>query len=355
MSDSVDFRDGVHVLNDVPLTIRRRMFWGDSDAAQIGYTSKFVDYAIEASEVWWEAVLGQHWLGLRHQGLGSPMVGMSFDFTKAIYPGERCDLSVHVEKLGRSSLSLRIDGARVDGEHAFTARLTTALTKYDTMRSTPFPDDWRGRIDAYVQECGFRAGGVKGPAEIIDFWFGPDGTRDRFQNRLVWWGRDEYTDPATFDAEIRDNFLRTYEAAADGALDHWQDTAEGALALLLVLDQFPRNMFRNTGRTYAADAKALAVAERAIANGFDRVFPGSAPRFFYLPYEHSEDMDDQRRSVALFESLPDEPANKTAIEYAHRHLAVVERFGRYPHRNEMLGRESTPEELEFLASPAAPF
>jgi len=155
-----------------------------------------------------------------------------------------------------------------------------------------------------------------------------------------WFSKDD-----AFDAEISRRFLSTYEAAARGELAAWEETAEGALALSIVLDQFPRNMFRNDARAYAADALAHAVAERALARGFDQGFPAAERTFFYLPFEHSEALGDQERSVALFKAAGD----ADLLKWADLHAEIIRRFGRFPHRNALLGRTSTAEEQAFLA------
>ena len=155
-----------------------------------------------------------------------------------------------------------------------------------------------------------------------------------------WFSKDD-----AFDADISRRFLPTYEAAARGELAAWEETAEGALALSIVLDQFPRNMFRNDARAYAADALARAVAERALARGFDQGFPAAERTFFYLPFEHSEALADQERSVALFKAAGD----ADLLKWADLHAEIIRHFGRFPHRNALLGRTSTAEEQAFLA------
>jgi uncharacterized protein (DUF924 family) len=169
------------------------------------------------------------------------------------------------------------------------------------------------------------------PADILAFWraAGPD----------KWFEKDD-----AFDAEIRARFLATYGAAAAGGLAGWENDAESAFALVIVLDQFPRNMFRGDARTYAADPLARAVAERAIARGFDQRFPPVERCFFYLPFEHSENLADQERSVALCRAAGDEEG----VKYAEIHADIIRRFGRFPHRNRALGRATTPEEQAFL-------
>jgi uncharacterized protein (DUF924 family) len=168
------------------------------------------------------------------------------------------------------------------------------------------------------------------PAEIVSFWggAGPD----------KWFGQDE-----SFDQAIRLRFLPTYEAAANGELAAWEESVEGALALVLLLDQFPRNMFRGNARAFATDALARAVADRALARGFDQATDLAVRPFFYLPFMHSEALIDQDRSVRLYEALGD----AEQLRYATEHRDVVQSFGRFPHRNRALGRDTTPAELAF--------
>lgn len=168
-------------------------------------------------------------------------------------------------------------------------------------------------------------------AEIVDFWrqAGPER----------WFSRDD-----AFDALCRERFLPTYEAAARGDLNEWELDPSGALAVVLLLDQFPRNMFRGTRRVYATDAAALSVADRAIERGHDKAVEPGLRRFLYLPFMHSEDLGDQDRSVRLSETTGDEDV----VTWARHHRGIVARFGRFPHRNALLGRESTPDEAAFL-------
>ena len=170
-------------------------------------------------------------------------------------------------------------------------------------------------------------------ADVLAFWraAGPD----------KW-----FTKSDAFDAEIRTRFLATYEAAAAGKLSDWEATPDGALALTLVLDQFPRNMFRRDPRAFTADATARAVADRALAHGFDQQVPEAERLFFYLPFEHSEAMADQDRCCALFRAL----GNADQLHWAELHADIIRRFGRFPHRNAPLGRATTPAETAFLDS-----
>jgi uncharacterized protein (DUF924 family) len=174
---------------------------------------------------------------------------------------------------------------------------------------------------------------VVSPAEVLTFW------REAGSER--WFKAD-----AVFDAEIRQRFLATHTAAAAGQLASWEESAAGALALVLALDQFPRNLFRGMARAFATDARARQVAKRAIGRGLDREFQPPLRNFFYLPYMHSEKLADQERSIAYMRSIGDDNGSK----FAEIHRDVIRRFGRFPHRNEALGRASTPEEIAFLES-----
>ena len=189
------------------------------------------------------------------------------------------------------------------------------------------------------------------PAEILDFWFGPDLTPWQLER----WFRP---DPA-FDGACRDRFGHLLAPARDGALDTWATTPQGALALLLLLDQFPRNLHRGTAAAFASDPHARAVARQAVLRDrLDLALPPSARCFLYLPFEHSEDLADQDLSVALFEGMRDDPVHAApggTIAYAWAHRAVIRRFGRFPHRNAALGRADTPDEAAYLATPGAGF
>ena len=183
---------------------------------------------------------------------------------------------------------------------------------------------------------------------LLDFWFGPEGDPKREQHREIWFKATE-----EFDAALRREFLSDYEAAAAGALRSWEASPEGATALVLLLDQVPRNIFRGTPRAYATDAAARAAADRAIERGFDQRLPPAWRIFFYMPFHHSEDIADQRRSQALFNALPRNPDRRGSLRrYGHPYIEVIERFGRFPHRNEILGRQSTPAEIAFMAERA---
>ncbi|MPZ57399.1 MAG: DUF924 family protein [Rhizobiales bacterium] len=171
------------------------------------------------------------------------------------------------------------------------------------------------------------------PTEVIQFWTDAGPKR--------WFAKDD-----AFDASIRERFLATHEAAAAGQLPDWERTPEGSLALLILLDQFPRNMFRGSSRSHATDALALAVAERAITRDDDKRVPKALRTFFYLPHQHAEDLTAQERGVALYRTADD----ADGLEWAELHADIIRRFGRFPHRNAVLGRTTTPEEQAFLDS-----
>jgi len=187
-------------------------------------------------------------------------------------------------------------------------------------------------------------------SEVLEFWFGALDSPEFGRPRSVW-----FVKSIEFDALIRDRFLATHDAAAAGALDAWSSRPLAALALAVVLDQFPRNMFRGTPRAFAADARALALARDAVQRGFDAVLLPVQRWFVYLPFEHAENLGAQRESLRLFERLATDAAGAGTFAYAMRHYAVIERFGRFPHRNAVLGRASTPEELELLKDPMGSF
>ena len=167
--------------------------------------------------------------------------------------------------------------------------------------------------------------------EVVSFWrdAGPD----------CW-----FTKNAAFDDQIRERFFETYEAAAAGKLSGWEHSAQDALALLILLDQFPRNMFRGDARAFATDPLARAIAAGAIVRGFDSQVPADLRSFFYLPFEHSEDLADQERGIAFYKAV----GNADGLKWAEIHADIIRRFGRFPHRNAVLSRATTPEEQKFL-------
>ena len=172
---------------------------------------------------------------------------------------------------------------------------------------------------------------IASSADVLAFW------REAGEDR--WYEKD-----TAFDDAIRRRFLETYEAAAAKQLMDWEANREGALALVIVLDQFPRNMFRGSARAFAADPIARRVADRALARGFDLATPVQERGFFYLPFEHSETMADQERCCALFRATDD----AELLKWAEMHADIIRRFGRFPHRNALLGRATTAEEQAFL-------
>jgi uncharacterized protein (DUF924 family) len=188
-------------------------------------------------------------------------------------------------------------------------------------------------------------------AEVLDFWFGAPDAHGRLAPREAWFVKNP-----DFDATIRDRFGGLIDAALQGELSAWQHQPLSALALLIVLDQFTRNTRRDSSGMFAGDAMALALARRMIASGQDRSMQGVQRQFVYLPFEHSERLDDQRESLRLFKQLgQDHPELAGLLEWAVKHQVIVERFGRFPHRNTALGRASTTEELEFLKQPGSGF
>lgn len=195
---------------------------------------------------------------------------------------------------------------------------------------------------------------------VLEYWFGDlkEGEAPTDEVIAKWWGKDQKTDDY-----IRENFGRDLEEAARGGLARWEETPRGTLALIIVLDQFSRNVYRDDPRAFAQDRLALEIAGRGISKGFDKGLHPVMRVFFYMPFMHSEDMAMQERSLELFRGLEDEFSHVPDVsemlssnrDFAERHYNIVKRFGRYPHRNTILGRESTPEEIEFLKEPGSSF
>jgi uncharacterized protein (DUF924 family) len=175
--------------------------------------------------------------------------------------------------------------------------------------------------------------------DIIDFWFLPLGHPEHGKPREIWWRSNP-----DFDEEIRRRFGGLIRRAVAGELKHWPETAEGALALIILCDQFTRNIYRKSADAYCGDATALATARVAVARGFHLTVPRDARAFYFTPFHHSENLADQEMSCALFETVADANNNR----YARGHRDIVARFGRFPHRNVVLGRISTAEELDYL-------
>lgn len=195
-------------------------------------------------------------------------------------------------------------------------------------------------------------------ADVLRFWLGAypleaDAMRGA---QRQWFQKDD-----AFDARLREGFGATIAQARAGRLGHWADSADGWLALILVLDQFTRNAFRGQPDSFAGDAQALALALAGIERGHDQALPPMARLFCYLPLEHAEDLALQQRSVALFAALRDAPGAEPraffdgTLDYARKHQDVIARFGRFPHRNAILERTSTPQEQAYLAQPGAGF
>jgi uncharacterized protein (DUF924 family) len=184
------------------------------------------------------------------------------------------------------------------------------------------------------------------PQDVLSFWFGAGADHGKRHQR--WFEKD-----AAFDAEVTRLFLGLYERRAGDR--EWLDDAHGCLARILVLDQFPRHMFRASARAFAADSLALETARVAVERGYDRTMLAVERLFAYLPFEHSERLADQLRACELTEPLAAFPETNDAHRYAIAHRDIIERFGRFPHRNAALGRLSTPEEVEFLRQPGSSF
>lgn len=177
---------------------------------------------------------------------------------------------------------------------------------------------------------------IKTASDVLDFWFS-----DRMEPN--WFAKSD-----DIDTVIRNDFAPTYEAARRRELDDWTATPEGALALVIVLDQFPRNIFRGDARSFESNDPALEHARAAVDAGFDEKVDPTRRQFFYLPFMHSEDLPDQTRSVELYEAL----GNENSLDFAIRHRDIIQQFGRFPHRNAVLDRPNTPDEDEFLKTHA---
>lgn len=187
------------------------------------------------------------------------------------------------------------------------------------------------------------------PRAVIDFWFSA-------RAKPLWFEKDR-----DFDADIRERFGAAIHAAQMGAFDDWRATPMGALALLLLIDQMARNIHRGEAKAFLGDGRALAIADESLKRGHDQSLSFDQRRFFYLPFEHAEDMASQDRAIDLFtrafaEAAPeDRDRAEEQLDYAHRHRKIIQRFGRYPHRNDALGRPSTDDEIEFLKTPGSSF
>jgi uncharacterized protein (DUF924 family) len=186
------------------------------------------------------------------------------------------------------------------------------------------------------------------PDEVLLFWFG--GAAERGKRHKRWFEKSD-----AFDRDVRERFMAAYEKAAAGALAAWQGEPQSCLALILLLDQFPRHMFRGSPRAFAADPLALAAARDAVARGYDRALLPVERLFVYLPFEHSESLEDQLKACELTRPLEAFEETADAYRYALAHRDIIQRFGRFPHRNAALGRASTPDEIAFLKQPGSSF
>ena len=175
------------------------------------------------------------------------------------------------------------------------------------------------------------------PQEVLEFWFSES-------SKKLW-----FNSTGEFDQIITSKFEKLWKSAADGKLDHWRNDAESALALIIVLDQFPLNMFRGKAKSFATEAYAIEVTHHAISNSFNQDLANSQLPFLYMPLMHSENLEDQNLSVKLFKQAKLD----SNLRFAKHHREIIKQFGRFPHRNSVLGRSSTKEELEYLASPDA--
>jgi uncharacterized protein (DUF924 family) len=199
---------------------------------------------------------------------------------------------------------------------------------------------------------------VETPQTILEYWFGsnPDDAAVAAERSNLWWSKSE-----AVDAEIRERFESLVLKGAAGELDHWASTPKSLLVLILLTDQYPRNIYRDSARAFAFDSKALAWCVDGINIGLDLMLRPIERVFFYLPLEHSESLEHQYQSVSLFRNLCDivnadqKPAFENFLDFAVRHRNIIARFGRFPHRNKILGRQSTPEELTFLAEAGSSF
>ena len=193
---------------------------------------------------------------------------------------------------------------------------------------------------------------------VLDFWFGELDSQGREApgKAELWFKKSD-----AFDKEIREKFGEVWSQAVSGKLDEHVTSPRSALALIIVLDQFSRNLFRQSPEAFASDDKALSITKSGMEKGWDKELPLVMRHFFYMPFMHSEDLDDQKKSLELYNDLvklSSPPLNerfKTVYDFAKRHYDIIERFGRFPHRNSILGRESTPEEVEFLKQPGSSF
>ena len=186
--------------------------------------------------------------------------------------------------------------------------------------------------------------------EVLAFWFGETGTAAYGKAREAWFRKD-----AAFDDEIRRRFLALHASAALGECERWREEPDSLLALVIVLDQFSRNLYRDDPRAFSQDAMALDCAQLMLSRGWDEALLPVQRQFAYLPFEHSESLAMQDRSVELFRALEAFAETKGLTQWAEKHRVIIRRFGRFPHRNAALGRESTAAEAAFLTEPGSRF
>ena len=204
---------------------------------------------------------------------------------------------------------------------------------------------------------------TENPDSIIEFWFGNSDSPVEINNqkKSLWWSKS-----IEVDAEITRRFAALSKIIYDGIPDEWSDTPRSILAAIICLDQFPRNMYRGLSAAFSYDSRALKLAVQLVSSGRDRELSNMQRVFCYLPFEHSEDIVDQHKACELYENLREEVKNNSAeigvwkifdgsFRFAEKHLEIIERFGRFPHRNEILGRHSTEKEVEFLSQPGSSF
>jgi uncharacterized protein (DUF924 family) len=187
-------------------------------------------------------------------------------------------------------------------------------------------------------------------AAVLEFWFGAPGSTAHGKSRREWFAKDP-----VFDEEIRRRFLALHASAALGECDRWVATPRELLALVIVLDQFSRNLYRDDPRAFTQDERALSAARILVDKGWDAQLSPLERQFAYLPFEHAEDLAEQDRCVALMTALEAFEETRGLAQWAEKHRAIIRRFGRFPHRNAALGRESTPEEAAFLLEPGSRF
>ena len=189
------------------------------------------------------------------------------------------------------------------------------------------------------------------PQDVLSFWYDTTPAAPSSSAQSAWWKKDE-----AFDARIRATFLDTWEQARSGALGHWSQSPEGRVARVIVLDQFSRNLNRGSPLSWTQDPMALKETLAALDAGEDKLLPLYGRLFLYMPLEHAEDMAMQERSLACFKAMNAEFGGQDhLVDYAEQHASIIQRFGRFPHRNAVIGRESTPEELAFLQGPNSSF